>query len=29
MDEESGDSKEEEVMNEGIGESKMEEMVPE
>ena len=29
MDEQSGDSKEEEVMGEGIGESEMEELRPE
>jgi len=29
MDEQSGESKEEEVMAEGTGESKMEELVPE
>jgi len=29
MDEESGESKEKEVMGEGIGESEMEELVPE
>jgi len=29
MDEQSGDSKEEEVMGEGIGESEMEELLPE
>jgi len=29
MDEQSGESKEEEVMSEGIGESEMEELVPE
>jgi len=29
MDEQSGESKEEEVMDEGIGESEMEELVPE